>query len=57
MNDDKRHADYYKKVMFLRMLLPLLGYKAEPLTTLTLVYRHPRGTRIGINPNQMWYNE
>ena len=40
-----------------KLLLPLLGYKQEPITTLTLTYRHPRGTRIGINTDKWWWNQ
>lgn len=50
-------VDHMHRYNLLKLLLPLLGYKQEPITTLTLTYRHNRGTRIGITPTTIWYNK
>ena len=49
--------NHQHRVKLLKFLLPLLGYKQEPITTLTLIYRHNRGTRIGITQTTIWYNK
>ena len=47
---------YTAQIQHLSLILPVMGFEAEPVSTLTITWRHPSGARVGINLTKWWAN-
>lgn len=53
---DAREAKHQATYNLLKFLLPMIGFERQPITTLSIIYRHRDGCHIGYNGAHIWYN-